>query len=562
MKSAHVVAAVAALTCSSVVAADYMVGTGEARSLSGVQTYDAIVCDGSLTIADDSVVTCSKLVIGSESGKSGRVEIGNNVSLTVTGNGGNDFVIGYDSASAHLSVGTNSVINCGQVLCLRRFTSSGASSISADSSLIDPTSEVSIHLKDNAKIVGSGTDPVMYFSGGSKLTSSVPAKFVGNIVRLDNGARLNFCCFSIGGRPHTRVLFNGGQLRQGVWNNSRGSALSTSIQWSDKVTDAKMYMTGTNGNNVVIYKDQWSTYLFSSLSGGGHFVFDGDGDVMFKSGRANAWKNGALWCSFVRTTDFIEDLVDFGGKAVRFQGDVTLKMTDTTMANASSTSRGRLQSFFSKFAELSTGPNVSIDLYGFNLSATCLNAEGPIFSSTDPGTPELVFGGAGTGNRIGNPGTNVVFRKVGTGSLVVSNALDVAELNVTTGSVSFASTEADSSIATFGRLALGENVSLVQAAGREIAVRELSLDASSTASVSVFRPAADGRLDVLNADFGGFPVLLPFEVEGTRQKDNLKTWTLYIDGVMKGGVGAADPKIWISQGHLSLGAFGTMMIFR
>jgi hypothetical protein len=171
-----------------------------------------------------------------------------------------------------------------------------------------------------------------------------------------------------------------------------------------------------------------------------------------------------------------------------------------------------------------------------------------------------VFGGGNGDCYLGDPGTNTVFRKIGTGALVLSNATDVAALNVTTGAVTFASNPAQP--VTFGSLTLGENVSLLLGEGRTLNVGNLSMDMTSSVDVDVFHPAREGRLELFNADMLKYPALLPFAADMVPEKKNLAGWTLYIDGALKGDAGNADPVIGFYNKRLTLGRFGIKIVVR
>ena len=548
-----------AVFCAHIVCAeDLTIAAGETVAISGAKTYGTITCDGNLTIADDSVITCETFILGTELGKRGVAEIGNRVSMSITGDDYKDFVIGTDGGAAKFTIGTNSVVQYKKYFCIRHFSSDFVAKLDVDPSLIDDSNQVLIHLKDNASISCSLQDSVVYFSGIEKLKTS-SARYVGNVVQLDDGAVINASCFALRGCPHSKVLFNGGGLKQGAWNNFRTSAFLANAHWQDVVASkAKCYFTGTNGNDIVLFKDSWSMCLFASPYGGGSFVCDGDGDVIIKGGRQNAWINGTLWCDFVYHDNFIENLINFNNKKVRFEGIVRLKTTTKNMSIA--TNKSRFKSLMSKFAELHIGPKVAFDLYGFNLKAGVLNAEGQIFSSKDPEQPEVVFGGADGDCYLGDPGTNTVFRKIGTGALVLSNVTDVAVLSVTTGAVTFAANPAQP--VKFGSLMLGENVSFMIGEGRALNIGNLSLDMTSSVSSDVFHPLPEGRLELFNADIVKYPVLLPFTADSVLEKKNLADWTLYIDGELKGAVGSPDPAIGFYSRHLMLGRFGTRIIVR
>ena len=562
-----IVFALAALAATGAVADDFIVNVGETGRIEGTKTYGRILCNGELTIDDDAIVTCTSFVMASGVVQNVKVAIGNNATVTVNGANGSttgyECAIGMDGGSGMLTLGTNATFYCTMAAAMQTLSSYGAASFTAENPF-PSTAKMFMHLKKGAKFAAKNsiTDAQFAFSTGYRLDYTGCARFVGNTIQLDEDATMDFCAYLQYSRPDSRIVFNGGKIAQNCWNNSKTATLVNNVGWSHKAAGARMYLTATNGNPIVVDKSKWSSAVFATTASGGGFTLEGDGDFVLRcSGAQSQWVNGS-WTRFIDVREMNKDYMNFNHTgAIRFEGSAYLWLVGR------STAIGTYPDFIEKklfkgTRDLYIGPNIRMDLFGNTVKAKKLEASsGNLFSTCTTNNATLCFGLGNADSKLENIGTNVVCVKCGTGSLVMSNATNLAGLNVTTGSVSFASLPGGPTVG-IDKLTLGKDTSFTLGDGRTLAVKDVVLDSSASASVSSLAPAAGGSLNLTSFTRTPGMQLLPFAVESLSGAMNLKTWSLYFNDVLQGTVGAADPEIHRYRGHLALGTPGFFMTVR
>jgi len=559
--------AIAAMVATGAVADDFIVNVGETGRIEGTKTYGRIFCNGELEIADDAVVTCTSFVMASGIVQNVKVEIGNNATVTVNGATGSttsyECAIGMDGGSGTLTLGTNATLYCTMSAAMQTLSTYGAASFTT----ADPfpsTAKMLMHLKKGAKFAAknSVTDAQFAFSTGTRLNYAGCARFIGNTIQLDEDASMDFSSYLQYSRPDSRIIFNGGSIAQNCWNSSRTATLVNNVGWYHVAVGARTYLTATNGNPIVVEKSKWSSSVFATTASGGGFTLEGDGDFILRcSSGMGQWVNGS-WTRFIDVNEMNADYMTFNHTgAIRFEGSAYMWLVGKNGVI------GTYPNFIEKklfkgTRDLYIGPDIRLDLFGNTVKAKKLEASSAnVFSTCTTNNATLCFGLGNADCKLENIGTNVVCVKCGTGSLVMSNATNLAGLNVTTGSVSFASLPGGPSVG-IGELTLGKNTSFTLGDGRTLAVSNLVMDASASASVASFAPAAGGSLDLTSFTRTPGLQLLPFAVQSLPGSANLKTWSLYFDGEIQGAVGAADPEIRRYGGCLALGTPGFLMMFR
>ena len=563
----------AALACVWAQADDFIVNVGETGRIEGTKTYGRILCNGELEIADDAVVTCTSFVMASGIVQNVKVEIGNNATVTVNGATGSttsyECAIGMDGGSGTLTLGTNATLHCTQGASMQTISSYAAAAFTAE----DPfpsTAKMMLHIKKGAAFTGEKADSQFIFDGGSRLNYSRCARFLGNTIRLDEDAYMDFCSYMQYGRPDSRILFNGGRLKQSIWNNTKTSTiLHNTPNWL-KVESASLYLTSTNGNDIVVERGSWASAVFGVGAGSsGTIATEGDGDFVLcsKGTSPNAWVNGSYWTMFIGSNDMPAGMMSFKHRgAIRFEGTAWIWLIGGKVSSvmAPMTRNNFIADrLFNGSHDLKVGPNVRLDLFGNTVKAKKLEASSAnVMSTCTTNNATLIFGLGNADCRLEAVGTNVVCVKCGTGGLVMSNATDLAELNVTTGGVSFASLPGGPAVG-IDMLALGKNTSFTLSDGRTLAVSNLVMDSSASASVASFAPAAAGSLNLTSFTRTPGLQLLPFAVQEMMvDAANLSTWSLYFDGAIQGTVGVADPKIRRYKGCLALGTPGMIISFQ
>lgn len=417
---------------------------------------------------------------------------------------------------------------------------------------------------ENASIDGQISESTFVFGIGTPtLDYGSYGRFEGITVQLDKDANLNYCSFRQHSRPNCRILFNGGYLRQGYYNSACSATLVSNVGWwSYNISGARWYLTGTNGNDIVIQRDSYANAVFHLSSGGSFFTLDGDGGLVIRGtgGRHNKYVTSLVDEPYAPTADWI---------AMKFTGRIAIDGGNyLSLASFSTSTAGTPRSdFFPNGSTLVVGQDAVLDMHGANVVVLNVTAEGSIVNG-GTNVSEIVTGDGNADGRLESLGTNIVVRKSGTGCLTLgTNLVDVAAVEVVGGSIAIDGKDADGSESCIRELTLGAGTSCAtteSAKGRRIAVQRLNLDAAANAEIDTFAPVADGALNLMNHEDGldRTPLRLPFKVRRHSDGKSFNSWSLYVNGELRGTVGSANPAIGIYDGWLTLGNFGTKVVLR
>lgn len=549
----------------SATAADLTIGVGESETLSGVQAFDRIFCNGSLTIAEGAEISCTSFCMASGVVENVSVTLQNDATLSMPVDGGR-CVIGCDGGAGRLTLGTNALFKTAKRVSVQLTTAEGNAFFTKENPFPE-TARIFIHLMDGASMDGQVMESVLAFGDGTTLSYGSYGKFEGITVWLDKDANLNYCSFQQRKSPDCRILFNGGYLRQGYWNSENTATLFSNIGWwaSDN-PGARWYLTGTNQNDIVIQRDSYANAVFHLSTGGSKFTLDGDGGFVI---RGTAGRNDVCGVSRLVNEAYSPTRKDW--IVMTFPGRIALEGNIWVMLAAwgeGAFKPGAPRSdFFPDGSTLVIGPDAGIDLHGADITNATIVAEGAIVNGgTNVST--LVTGGGNVDCRLESLGTNIVVRKSGTGCLTLgTNLVDVAAVAVSAGSIAIDGKDEGNPAACIRELTLGAGTfcaTTESARGRRIAVQRLDMDAAANAEIDTFAPVAGGSLSLMNYE-GGLdrtPVRLPFKVRKHSNGKDFKSWSLYVNGELRGAVGSANPAIGIYDGWLTLGSFGTRIVFR
>lgn len=549
----------------SATAADLTIGVGESETLSGVQAFDRIFCNGSLTIAEGAKISCTSFCMASGVVENVSVTLQNDATLSMPVDGGR-CVIGCDGGAGRLTLGTNALFKTAKRVSVQLTTAEGDAFFTKENPFPE-SARIFIHLMDGASMDGQVMESVLAFGDGTTLSYGSYGKFEGITVRLDKDANLNYCSFQQRKSPDCRILFNGGYLRQGYWNSENTATLFSNIGWwaSDN-PGARWYLTGTNQNDIVIQRDSYANAVFHLSTGGSKFTLDGDGGFVI---RGTAGRNDVCGVSRLVNEAYSPTRKDW--IVMTFPGRIALEGNIWVMLAAwgeGAFKPGAPRSdFFPDGSTLVIGPNAGIDLHGADITNATIMAAGAIVNGgTNIST--IVTGGGNIDCRLESLGTNIVVRKSGTGCLTLgTNLVDVAAVAVSAGSIAIDGKDEGNPAACIRELTLGAGTSCAtteSARGRRIAVQRLNMDAATNAEIDTFAPVAGGSLSLMNYE-GGLdrtPVRLPFKVRKHSNGKDFKSWSLYVNGELRGAVGSANPAIGIYDGWLTLGSFGTRIVFR
>ncbi len=563
MKAAALSLAMAAAASASAV--DLTIGVGESETLSGKRSFERIFCNGSLAIADGAEVYCTSFCMASGVVENVSVTLGNGASLSMPIGGGKEeapCLIGCDGGAGRLTLGTNALFNTTKSVYVQYTTPQGDAFFTKENPF-PTTAKIFIHLMDGASIDGQIAESTFVLGVGTTLTYGTYGNFVGNVVQLDKDASLSYCSFRHQSRPNCRILFNGGFLRQRYYNSACTATLASTVGWWAKnVAGARWYLTGTNGNDIVIQRDAYANAVFGLSSGGSKYTLDGDGGLVIRGtgGRHRTYLTSLVDEPHANTQSWIA--MEFPGR-IAIEGGNCLALASFS----TTTSKTPRSDFFPAGSTLEVGPDATLNLYGADITNAAVVAKGEVINgSTNVST--IVTGGGNAGCRLETLGTNIVVRKSGTGCLTLgTNCADVASVEVSAGSLRIEGRDAEGSAARIRELTLGANVSCTaaeSAKGRALAVGRLNMDATASVEVDAFAPLAGGALSLANyeGDLAKTPVRLPFKAAKTSGRRNLKTWSLYINGALCGAEGAANPAVGMYDRWLTLGNFGMVVSVR
>mgnify|MGYP004452364937 FL=1 len=565
----------------SATAADLTIGVGESETLSGVQAFDRIFCNGSLTIAEGAEISCTSFCMASGVVENVSVTLQNGSTLSMPPETGG-CLIGCDGGAGVLTLGTNAIFKTTKRVSVQLTTKDGDAFFTEENPFPE-TARIFIHLMDGASMVGPTMDSVIAFGDWGKVLSyGSYGRFEGITVLLDKDAYLDYSSFQHRSRPNCRILFNGGYLRQGQWNTSRTATLFSNIGWYEStIAGARFYLTGTNRNDIVIQRDSYANAVFHLSSGGGKFTLDGDGGFVIR-GTYGRHPDGSVTKLVNEDTGPTKDWID-----MKFPGRISIggriwvqlcaysyKYKDES-GNEKTVKPGKPRSdFFPEGSTLEIGPNAVLDLQAADITNVTVVCQGSIVNAAVESIANggnvisTVLIGGESDARIESLGTNIVVRKSGTGCLTLgTNLVDVAGVAALEGALAIDGRDEGNPAACIRELTLGAGVACAtteSAKGRRIAVQRLEMESTANAEIDTFAPVAEGAFSLMNYE-GGLdktPVRLPFKVGKTADRKNFKSWSLYVNGELRGAVGSANPAIGIYDGWLTLGNFGTRIVFK
>lgn len=544
-------------------AADLVVGVGESQTISGVQSFDRIFCNGSLTIEEGAEISCTSFCMASGVVENVSVTLQNGSTLSMPSETGGGCLIGCDGGAGVLTLGTNAIFKTSKNVSVQYTTPQGDAFFTNENPF--PTSaKIFIHLMDNACMDGQKEESTFKCGAGKILTYGNYGRFEGITILLDKDASLCYCSVQQDSRPDCRILFNGGYIRQKYWNSANSATVASNIGWWEyKVSGARMYLTGTNQNDIVIQRDSYANSVFHLSSGGSRFTLDGDGGLVLRG--SHRLHSSGIVTRLVDephspTKDWIT--MKFPGR-IAFEDNTYVMLAAWGKALEPGVPRS---DFFPDGAVLEIGPKATLALYGADITNATIVANGSIINGSTATSTIVLYGDADS--RIESLGTNIVVSKSGAGCLTFgTNIVDVLAVNVNAGSLAIDGKDDAGTAAGIRELTLGAETvfkTTSSAAKRNVAVRNLAMDATASAEVGYFAPEADGSLSLLNYGFpiSKTPAHLPFKVTKTINRKNLRSWSLYVDGVLQGTVGNAAPSISTHGGWLTLGDFGTKVVFR
>lgn len=463
-------------------AEDVIVPEGSTRVLQS-GTYDKIFVNGTCSISDDAVVSCTSLMVASGDVQNVSFTVGENAKLTVTGKG--QTYIGYDNGGCTFTLEDGAKMIVTDTAYVRhRIDNNRVSSYL-----------VTINLRQGAIFQGNGTDQALVLGGGSSPASSattpegtkVSTLGVTTVVNLDAASALRFSSVQVKYRPDTRINFNGGCISN-LFNNTQAAMVKNTSTYSSTINHGtKLYLTSVNGNPIRLHKASHAHAFFNIQAANGSMHFEGnlelDGNADDSGDAQNtlAGTDNLTWYKFNQTS--------LKTDAVTFKGSVRPKFG---AAN-----------FFPKTAKILVSKNARLELNGYFQEFAGISGEGCV---TNRGTAASLTINNADDSTIGKVCPNVTLVKQGTGSLAV-------------GTVDAATTFLD---VQAGSLAVG-NLGVFGS---------LSIDAAAaTAHLDTVSADAVGTLALANYTVSGSHSKLPITYTTIAEKKKLAQWPVTLGGV-------------------------------
>lgn len=569
------VAVVASSLAVSAWAANFVVNENESKTIEADATYDAILCNGTLTIAPGVTVNATRFVLASNGVERAK---GSYLSATCTVGEGAKVVLPIDKSVTSTFIGIGPFANATLVLEKNADFCAGKTVVGhslvgnfnvkknnyndqvegAENSYGKDAFDFHhfVHLKEGAVLRGAGTDVTLTL-GASPSTSKVQSGSLDNPairIRLDKGAYTDYSQTALYQATLTVYEFNGGKIRQGYWQNSNSNILLTSLDWwkegsgiaSKPVDFARIYLKSVDGNDIRIerayYGKNWmgTSYMGSIWAlGAGDIVltatnntqakklFDGTtvlGNICYNNG----WSAGGLRF----------DLADFTGN-VRIEGyarvnaEGLLKYTQTNSKFTSATKR-----------TVTVKDDACVNLSGLPLR---------------PDKPFVFQDRAFVTNVCAvKDGSTAVYRSTPTTiTNKVANVFNLVTRDVSVVVLADTLTLGAASSALVPSLSVTAGAQAV-VKGNSVAVKDIALDgAGAVAFEGDFRPESDGTLALSNYSVVGAPSPLPITYGGAVDKSALKSVSVTLAGAPY-----TELPLCAHKGRLYLGRFGMFVIVR
>jgi len=248
-------------------------------------TYGRLIVNGDMTVASGVSLTVDTLCVASNIVGTARLLLETGASLTVSGVGVSDCLIGSDGGQAHVELRSGSTFTAPRMHLARGYDVQPAASAPATKvSLVITGANLNLSDKDNGMWVSNeGAWP----SGTAYTVPSVE-------VALNDGGVLKLGRLALGSVRDSRFIFNGGRIAAdgSPWKQ-------TMIYASYARPNASNYFISTNGCPVEI--SLWGDHaaLFHGGSAGSSLHFLGDGDVIIDGRTGHAPTASLLGTGFV-----------------------------------------------------------------------------------------------------------------------------------------------------------------------------------------------------------------------------------------------------------------------
>lgn len=492
---------------------DVTVDVGQTRELTSGD-YGAVFVNGTCTIPDNATVSCASLMVASGDVQNVVFTIGTNVTLNVTTSSKTEF--GYDNGAGTFTIGTNSHMTvAGNMSICHRIDATRVSQ-----------HMLTLNLLKGSILAGSGSDASLDID----LTTAPKAKIktpegtsIGSLkvtttVNLDEGSELRFSSVRAKNRPDTRINFNGGCIRNSLWNNGKTAMLCNNSGYSSTIDHGtKLYLTSVGGHPIRFHKANHAHYFTTQNDNGGTY-FEGDIELNGISDDGSGKNNGLF----------------NGSNTSRYHFNGNSKLPTTKVwFKGSVRPRFLFANVFPSDVTFLVEKEARVDLNDFDQTVAAIQGEGCVTNSgtADGVVPKLTVDGA-SDSSIGIIYPKVDLVKKGTGGLSVASINDAAaSVDLQAGDLSI---------------------------GRTGALGTFAMDAAqATADFGVFAPAANTVLALTNFTAAEYPAKLPIGYTSIADRSALSQWTVTLDGMPF----AAQP-LTAHVGSLYLGQFGLVLFVR
>ena len=260
----------AAVVAVGAYAADLTVAQGASQTISGDATYDAVVVNGSLTVAPDVTLTCTSLTVADGISGTATLTVGDGGKVVVTGDGIGATKIGVGAGEANVILGSSANLTvAGWLNFCTGYASAPASSAAMTKAFLVVGTNATVDCGADFCFGHDNTSstPRYYPSGASP--SSVRAEVLLNRDSVLSAKRINQRL-----SVSAKIVFNGGRIsKTGDYSGGGFITLPTTTK------NVSLYLTGTNSCPICFHLPDRGRYAsFASYGAKSRrVVMQGDG---------------------------------------------------------------------------------------------------------------------------------------------------------------------------------------------------------------------------------------------------------------------------------------------
>lgn len=268
-KLKSLIAVVFAMAVLGVAAADLTVAQDYAQTLSADETYDAVVVNGSLTVAPNVTLTCSSLTVADGISGTATLTVGDGGKVVVTGSSATKIGVGTGRAEVFLGTDVKFTVAGYFNFCYGHDTTlTQASDFKSEALLVVGTNST-VECESDFCFGHDGST-----SGNANGNGTVKA-----IVRLEKDAVILAKRINQRNPYAGKIVFNGGKIAKKVNDSYSGGFVNLPTSWKSMTA---LILEATNGCPIAFHlPDKGSYNSFASFgSSTRRLVMQGDGGFL------------------------------------------------------------------------------------------------------------------------------------------------------------------------------------------------------------------------------------------------------------------------------------------